>query len=110
MALIKLFTALVLCACAVIAAPSPRTASCVNSPTDRACWGDYDLSTNYYDADAVPYTGVVREYWFNIENGTAAPDGVERTVLTVNGSFPGPTIIADWGDTVVVHVTNSMVG
>lgn len=29
-------------------------------------------------------------------------------VLTVNGSFPGPTIIANWGDTVVVHLTNSL--
>ncbi|PSR84150.1 laccase 3 [Coniella lustricola] len=81
---------------------------CVNSASDRSCWGDYSLSTDYYDIDAVPDTGVVREYWFNVENGTAAPDGIERTVLTVNGSVPGPTIIADWGDTVVVHVTNSM--
>jgi FtsP/CotA-like multicopper oxidase with cupredoxin domain len=23
-------------------------------------------------------------------------------------SIPGPTLIADWGDTVVVHVTNSL--
>jgi Multicopper oxidase len=71
---------------------------CTNSASDRSCWGDYDLSTNYYDT--VPDTGVTREYWFDIQNGTAAPDGVERIVLTVNGSFPGPTIITDWGDTV----------
>lgn len=96
----------------VFAAPrqSPTLAKrCVNSAEDRSCWGDYDLSTNYYDNDAVPDTGVVREYWFDVQNGTAAPDGIERIVLTVNGSFPGPTIIADWGDTVKVHVTNSMV-
>ncbi|KAJ9309980.1 CAZyme family AA1 [Paecilomyces variotii] len=37
-----------------------------------------------------------------------APDGYSRTALTVNGSIPGPTIEADWGDTVVVHVTNSL--
>ncbi|KUJ17361.1 laccase [Mollisia scopiformis] len=79
---------------------------CTNSATDRSCWGDYDLSTNYYET--VPDTGVTREYWFDIQNGTASPDGYERLVLTVNGSFPGPTIIAGWGDTVVVHVTNSM--
>jgi hypothetical protein len=59
---------------------------CVNSATDRSCWGDYDISTNYYDT--VPDTGVVREYWFNIENSTAAPDGIERIVLTVNGLQP----------------------
>ncbi|KAF3764262.1 hypothetical protein M406DRAFT_346480 [Cryphonectria parasitica EP155] len=80
--------------------------ACVNSASDRSCWGDYDISTNYYDV--VPDTGVTREYWFNIENTTASPDGIERIVLAVNGSVPGPTIIADWGDEIVVHVTNSM--
>lgn len=82
------------------------TKRCVNSASDRSCWGDYDITTNYYDS--VPDTGVTREYWFNVENTTAAPDGIERIVLAVNGSVPGPTIIADWGDEVVVHVTNSM--
>lgn len=43
-----------------------------------------------------------------ITNTTLAPDGVERIVLTVNGTLPGPTIEADWGDTVIVHVTNSL--
>lgn len=76
-----------------------RATTCVNSASDRSCWSDgYDLSTNYYDD--VPDTGVTREYWLNIENTTAAPDGVEIPVQLVNGSYPGPTIIADWGDTV----------
>jgi hypothetical protein len=86
----------------VAAAPQSSVPSlskrCTNSADDRSCWGDYDISTNYYDES--PDTGVVREYWFNIVNTTAAPDGVERVVLSVNGSIPGPTIIADWGDTV----------
>lgn len=71
---------------------------CTNSADDRSCWGDYDISTNYYDES--PDTGVVREYWWEIVNTTAAPDGIERIILSVNGSVPGPTIIADWGDTV----------
>lgn len=71
---------------------------CTNSADDRTCWGDYDISTNYYEE--VPDTGITREYWFNIVNTTAAPDGFERVILSVNGSVPGPTIIADWGDTV----------
>jgi hypothetical protein len=88
---------------AVLAAPRPVSAHhvskrCVNGATDRSCWGDYDISTNYYDT--VLDTGVTREYWFDIQNGTAARDGVERIVLTVNGTIPGPTIIADWGDSV----------
>ncbi|KAJ0108421.1 uncharacterized protein J7T55_005398 [Diaporthe amygdali] len=79
---------------------------CVNSASDRSCWGDYDITTNYYDT--APDTGVTREYWFNVENTTAAPDGIERIVLAINGSVPGPTIIADWGDEVIIHVTNAM--
>lgn len=107
------FSLLGLCALSLVAAAPGQLSSsfqqaaagglekrCVNSASDRSCWGDYGLSTDYYDVDAVPDTGVVREYWFNIVNGTAAPDGIERVVLTVNGSVPGPTIIADWGDTV----------
>ncbi|EOD46054.1 putative multicopper oxidase protein [Neofusicoccum parvum UCRNP2] len=50
----------------------------------------------------------LREYWFDLIEVTVAPDGIERTAMTVNGSIPGPTIEADWGDTVVVHVTNSL--
>jgi len=80
-----------------------RETECVHGPSDRSCWSDgFDISTNYYES--VPDTGVVREYWFNIENTTASPDGVELPVQLINGSFPGPTIIADWGDTVGKHV------
>lgn len=84
-------------------------------------------STNYYDE--VPDTGVTVEVsstpllcwdqipdfrlfssqvYLELVNTTASLDGVERNVLLVNGTFPGPTIIADWGDTVVVHLTNSL--
>ncbi|KAL4790275.1 Cupredoxin [Aspergillus venezuelensis] len=84
-----------------------RDLTCTNSASNRAYWSDaFDISTNYYKE--VPDTGVVREYWFNIENTTASPDGVEMPVQLINGSFPGPTIIADWGDTVLGHVTNSI--
>lgn len=92
-----------LVATGVTAAPSSSSSPslsrrCVNDANDRSCWGDYDISTNYYDV--VPDTGVTRTYYFNLVNTTDAPDGVERVVLSVNGTVPGPTIIADWGDTV----------
>jgi FtsP/CotA-like multicopper oxidase with cupredoxin domain len=51
---------------------------------------------------------VTREYWFSIVNTTCAPDGIDRICLSINDTIPGPTIIADWGDTVVVHVSNAM--
>lgn len=78
-----------------------------NTASDRQSWADgFDISTNYYDH--VPDTGVTREYWFTVENTTASPDGVEMPVQLINGSFPGPTIVADWGDTVVVHLTSAL--
>lgn len=61
---------------------------------------------HYYDV--VPKTGVTREYYFDIQEVTVAPDGYSRTAVAVNGSIPGPTIQADWGDHVIVHVTNSL--
>lgn len=109
---------------------SANSSTCTNGPSSRSCWSDgFDISTNYYEN--VPDTGVTREYWFNIENTTASPDGVEIPVMLINGSLPGPTIFADWGDEVgtsfsscadeyyhkiitcliniiVVHVTNSL--
>jgi len=48
------------------------------------------------------------EYWLEIANITAAPDGIERIILAVNGSVPGPTIHANWGDTVKIHVHNAL--
>lgn len=68
----------------------------MNDAYNRSCWGDYDISTNYYDES--PDTGVVREFWWEITNTTAAPDGVERVVLAVNSTVPGPTLYGDWGD------------
>lgn len=56
----------------------------------------------------VPDTGVTREYWLELTDVTVAPDGVSRSAMAVNGTIPGPTLFADWGDTVTVHVTNAL--
>lgn len=77
-----------------------------NPSKSPQCWGNHSLDTNWYDE--TPDTGVTREYWLEIQNGTAAVDGVERMVLTINGSVPGPTIYADWGDNVIIHVHNAL--
>ncbi|MCL7023922.1 hypothetical protein MKW94_005803 [Papaver nudicaule] len=37
-----------------------------------------------------------------------SPDCLENVVLGINGQFPGPTIKAKAGDTVVVHLTNKL--
>ncbi|KAI5284553.1 laccase, multicopper oxidase, benzenediol:oxygen oxidorectuctase, partial [Ascosphaera atra] len=80
--------------------------SCENNATSRGCWGDYSIDTDYYAV--APETNVTREYWLVAENKVLAPDGVDRPMMVWNGSFPGPLIEANWGDNVIVHVTNNL--
>ncbi|KAI1079056.1 multicopper oxidase [Whalleya microplaca] len=84
----------------------PRSTCSGNTATTRSEWCDYSIDTDY--TSEVPDTGVTKEYWFELTDVTVSPDGVSRSAMAVNGSIPGPTIFADWGDTVVVHVTNSL--
>ncbi|OCL07332.1 laccase-like multicopper oxidase [Glonium stellatum] len=109
---------------AALASPAPQAASSVstiassttssaavatcsgNTASDRSVWCDYDISTDYYTDG--PDTGVIVEYWLDVTNTTLAPDGFDRIVLAVNGTIPGPTLEANWGDTLVIHVTNSL--
>ncbi|KAH8885289.1 laccase-1 [Thozetella sp. PMI_491] len=78
---------------------------CQNGPHSRNCWGEHNISTNYYDT--IP-EGKIVPVWLSIEQGPCAPDGFNRTCMTFNGTIPGPAIIADWGDTLEIHVTNNM--
>ena len=86
---------------------SPPDSSCTNGPFTRQCWGGgYSIATDY---DAVwPNTGRVVSYTLEITNTTMAPDGKPRLVMAVNGQFPGPTIIANWGDTLEITVRNRL--
>jgi FtsP/CotA-like multicopper oxidase with cupredoxin domain len=77
-----------------------------NTAHTRKKWCDYNINTDY--TNVVPNTGVTREYWFSIDEVTVAPDGVSRPAMAVNGTIPGPTVYADWGDEVVVHDTNHL--
>ncbi|KAI1190719.1 multicopper oxidase [Nemania serpens] len=56
-----------------------------------------------------PVTEVVRRYDFNISRGVIAPDGYEKSVILVNGQFPGPLIEANWGEYIEVRVHNNIV-
>ncbi|KAF9250421.1 CAZyme family AA1 [Penicillium roqueforti] len=79
-----------------------------NAPNDRSVWCNYSIDTDY--ENVVPDTGVTREYWFEVKEVTLSPDGfmAPRPVMTINGTFPGPPLVADWGDWVVVHVSNHL--
>lgn len=79
-----------------------------NRPTTFP-WGSRTAgNTNPYTNP--PNTGVVRSYNFVLERGIMAPDGVQRDVILINGQFPGPTIEANWGDTIQVTVVNKITG
>ena len=54
--------------------------------------------------------GVIRSYDFTIARGNIAPDGVNKSVLLINGAFPGPTLEANWGDTFSITVHNAITG
>ncbi|KAF2656371.1 multicopper oxidase [Lophiostoma macrostomum CBS 122681] len=84
----------------------PRATCSGNTASTRDEWCDYTIDTDY--ASKAPDTGVTREYWLELTDVTVAPDGVSRSAMAVNGSIPGPTLFADWGDTVIVHVTNTL--
>lgn len=49
-----------------------------------------------------------RDYTLVITNQTAAPDGYLRTMLVINGQYPGPLIEANEGDTLNILVVNRM--
>ena len=48
------------------------------------------------------------QYNLELVNTTMAPDGVSRDMLVFNNQYPGPPIVADWGDTIQVNVKNSL--
>ncbi|KFZ08203.1 hypothetical protein V502_09488 [Pseudogymnoascus sp. VKM F-4520 (FW-2644)] len=58
--------------------------------------------------DTTPATGVTREYWLVAENTTVAPEGFSQYLLAFNGTIPGPTLYAEWGDEMIIHVTKEM--
>lgn len=37
-----------------------------------------------------------------------APDGVNRSMILINGQFPGPAIEANWGDMIEVTLVNQV--
>lgn len=86
--------------------PPNAPQSCQNTPTTRRCWGQQDVDTNYYTS--FPITGNTVEVWLSVEESICNQDGYARACMTFNGTVPGPAIIANWGDELVIHVTNNM--
>lgn len=51
-------------------------------------------------------TATTRTYEWVITDLVANPDGVFRPMMVINGQFPGPMIVCNEGDTIVVNVVN----
>ncbi|KAJ5769689.1 hypothetical protein N7520_004248 [Penicillium odoratum] len=81
---------------------------CVNAPDSRNCWRDgFDINTDYTDPANVP-SGKLVEYDLTVAQQIITPDGYERLGTVFNGQYPGPTIEADWGDTLRITVRNNL--
>eukprot|EP00775_Hariotina_reticulata_P005109 gene5109-5349_t len=69
----------------------------ISSSTSRAC-----------RANIAGLKRRVRRYKLIATEGTRAPDGYPRTVILLNGQFPGPTLTAEVGDRIIITFTNHM--
>jgi FtsP/CotA-like multicopper oxidase with cupredoxin domain len=84
-------------------------ASTCNTASNRACWQTgYTISTDY-EASTPPGGSVSVSWEITEQHNWTGPDGVVKPyVQLVNGQYPGPTLRANWGDTISVTVKNSL--
>ncbi|KAK6222654.1 hypothetical protein LQW54_000835 [Pestalotiopsis sp. IQ-011] len=76
--------------------------------SQKSPWGDLSSFDNpYYSA---PDTGMTRTYDWTITRDYIQPDGYNKSVILINGQFPGPLLEANWGDWIEVTVTNQIEG
>ncbi|KAH6869777.1 multicopper oxidase-domain-containing protein [Thelonectria olida] len=85
--------------------PSSIDGSC-NTPTNRQCWSQgFDIHTDY---ELQTPTGVVRKFILYVSNEKIAPDGYLVPRMLFNGTYPGPTLEGNWGDTFEITVRNNL--
>lgn len=65
---------------------------CQHGPASRSCWGAYSVETD--SEEQWPDTGKTVHYKLNICNQTLSPDGTPRSMLVINGQYPGPVLTA----------------
>lgn len=107
-----------------LAARQTQDPACKNGPLTRACWqSGFSIATDF--DNKLPPAGRTVTYHLEITNTThLAPDGFQRLVMAVNGQYrelcqhqcsrlmltssSRTNIYADWGDTLVINVKNSL--
>ncbi|KAB5589735.1 hypothetical protein CTheo_6830 [Ceratobasidium theobromae] len=80
------------------------TTATATATTVTAAVTQLTLSSDFVITN-VPAT---RTYDWTVATVTGSPDGYYRPMLVVNGQYPGPTIEANDGDTIIVNVQNDM--
>jgi FtsP/CotA-like multicopper oxidase with cupredoxin domain len=50
----------------------------------------------------------IRHYKWEVKYEYKSPDCYKKLAMTINGRTPGPTILAQQGDTIIVEVKNSL--
>jgi FtsP/CotA-like multicopper oxidase with cupredoxin domain len=81
--------------------------ACTHGPLSRACWqAGYSIATDF--DNKTPRNGRERVYNLKITNSSMAPDGFEKLGFLISGQYPDPALEAEWGDTMVVNVKNSL--
>jgi FtsP/CotA-like multicopper oxidase with cupredoxin domain len=50
----------------------------------------------------------IRHYKWEVKYEYKSPDCYKKLVITINGKSPGPSILAQQGDTIIVEVTNKL--
>ncbi|POY75890.1 hypothetical protein BMF94_0973 [Rhodotorula taiwanensis] len=86
-------------ASATIAPTSQRAPLAVQTPPES----NFVLKGQTAMSAEAPTT---RYYDFVVQQRDGAPDGFNKSMLVVNGMYPGPTIEANVDDRIVVNVTN----
>lgn len=51
----------------------------------------------------------IRHYKWEVKYEYKSPDCFKKLVITINGRSPGPTILAQQGDTIIVELKNSLI-
>ncbi|KAK6524517.1 hypothetical protein TWF281_011424 [Arthrobotrys megalospora] len=77
-----------------------------NTPNDRSTWC-YGTSINTdYEIIANTPPGITRKYYIELENKVICPDGYCVNATVINGTYPGPTLWGNWGDSFEITVMN----
>ncbi|KAI1177040.1 multicopper oxidase-domain-containing protein [Nemania sp. FL0916] len=97
------------CAPSQTSALETRIPGSCNTPSNRACWSPgFDIFTDY-EAKTPP--GSIKTFNWEVteRDNWVGPDGrVKSKVMLINNQYPGPTLEANWGDTVVINIKNSL--